>query len=398
MMDAPLDICMIGTWPAVDLLPVECVKLRYRERKPAHPTSWLRALVLALVSRDDVGSVRVLVDSREVGRPRTWSEGKLTVCFIPKFEPGQSDPYHLYWPARIRFAPWLRRLNPAIVHGHGTENANGWLAASSGYPNVVTLQGVIGELAPYLGCSRSRARLLAWMERRAVRRCDGLIVKSAWAREWAERHRSAGIRCIANVVSPEFLSAQSDYACKTCVCIGTLTAFKNPSMVLRAFARVGDPGARLEMIGDGPLRASCEALARELGIAEQTVFRGRLGRGDVVDVLASARCLAIGSRVDTSPNVIAEAMAMGVPVIGTRAGGIPGMVSMDLDGYLVDVDDADAMARYMRELLANPTVAARLGIRGMARVHREHDTTQVAQAHMDCYKAVMKAYNGMCRA
>lgn len=69
-------------------------------------------------------------------------------------------------------------------------------------------------------------------------------------------------------------------------------------------------------------------------------------------MLNRAGAFVIASRMNTSPNALTEAHAIGLPVIGTRAGGIPEMIEEGKDGMLEPVDDADAMADRMQRLLA----------------------------------------------
>jgi glycosyltransferase involved in cell wall biosynthesis len=386
----PLRICMIGTWPAIDVLDPALVKPRYHVRKKAHPASWMRALALGLVARDDVESVTVFVDSREVRRVCKVVDGKLNLVFLAKGEPGQTDPFHLHIPARIRLRPWLRKLNPDIVHGFGTESASGWLAAHSGFPNVVLIQGIMGKLLQYAGGSLLRNSMRRWMEKRTVCKADGLIAENEWVGQWALEHRSADdVRIIPNPVSPEFINAMSDYARPLCVCIGALSRIKNPFMVIRAFAQAANPDAQLVMVGAGPLRKRCEDLVQTCGISRQTLFAGRLPRDSIIGYLQHARCLAIGSRVDSSPNVVIEALAMGVPVVGANGGGIPNLVRHGEEGFIVAQDDDAAMGRHIRQFLEDPLFCAQLGGKALQRVRHEHSATAVSASHVTWYREII---------
>ncbi len=390
-----LKICLIGTWSAGDVLAPELVKRRYLQKKRIPTCPWLRALALELAGRGDVEQVTVLVHTREVRHARTHEQDKLRLVFVPKREPGQTDPYHLHWPARLQLRPWLRRIAPDLVHGFGTEASYGWLAARSGFPNVVKIQGIVSELRPHLGWSAMRCSAMAWLERRTVEQAGALIVTSAWARRWACRYRAAeDIQYIPNAVSPEFLEVETDYTRQRCVCIGTLTVFKNPQMVIRAFAAAKSPGAKLVMIGEGPLREACEALAVVCGVADRVLFTGRISREAVIGHLRSARCLAIGSRVDTSPNVVTEALSMGVPVVGADGGGIPDMIRHGEEGFVVLQEDSESMGRHLGRLLTDPKLARSMGRAGMRRVRAEHSSGSVGQAHVDWYRAVLERQGG----
>jgi glycosyltransferase involved in cell wall biosynthesis len=341
--------------------------------------------------RDDVASVTVLCDSREVKKTYVVEDGKLSVVFLPKIELRRTDPLHLYLPARIRMRRWLETINPHIVHGHGTEAECGFLATRSGYPNVVTIQGIISELDKLLGWPRWKQAMSAWLERKVIMEADGLIVSSNWSRRWALQYRGKeDIQFIPNVVSPEFLQQQSDYARKRILCVGTLSHFKDPLTVIRAFATADVPDSELVMIGDGPLEGACRQESIEKGIGDRVIFTGRLERNDIVGYMLHARCLAIGSRIDTSPNVVIEALSMGVPVVGTDAAGVPDMFVDGEEGFVVPVGSVEQMASGMRELLISPDRGRHMGIKGMKRVRHQHAPAYVASTHVNWYRKLIE--------
>jgi glycosyltransferase involved in cell wall biosynthesis len=102
----------------------------------------------------------------------------------------------------------------------------------------------------------------------------------------------------------------------------------------------------------------------------------------------ASTALAIGSRMDTSPNVVSEAHAIGLPVIGTRVGGIPEMIDEGTDGYVVDGDDAQAMGERMDRLLSDPETCRRMGEAGREKVRLLNSPAAVAQAHVDFFQTI----------
>ena len=130
--------------------------------------------------------------------------------------------------------------------------------------------------------------------------------------------------------------------------IGNLIATKSFDVLLRAFAKAFGNAreVRLEIGGDGPERGGLAALAAQLGIASQVDFRGALSRGGVREAMLRADALVLASSVETFGVVIAEAMALGLPVIATRSGGPEDFVTPEC-GYLVDCDNSEELARRM---------------------------------------------------
>jgi glycosyltransferase involved in cell wall biosynthesis len=93
--------------------------------------------------------------------------------------------------------------------------------------------------------------------------------------------------------------------------------------------------------------------------------------------------------MDTSPNVITEAHAIGIPVIGTRVGGIPEMIVHEVDGFLVDGNDATTMASYMNDILDDPQKAQRMGAMGRKKVQILNDPARIAAANRNFFSEVL---------
>ncbi|MBI3367541.1 MAG: glycosyltransferase family 4 protein [Burkholderiales bacterium] len=161
---------------------------------------------------------------------------------------------------------------------------------------------------------------------------------------------------------------------------------------LRAFAllRQEFPGARLTVAGTGPELRALVALAADLGIGDVVRFPGRIDNADIAALYRSADCMLNPSTVDNMPISILEALASGVPVVSTNAGGIPDMVEHGVSALLVDVRQPEAMARAVVEVLTQPARAAALREAGM-QVVRRFAWAQVRQQWHDAYVQVSGA-------
>ena len=147
----------------------------------------------------------------------------------------------------------------------------------------------------------------------------------------------------------------------------------NVPCVLRAFAIIQRriPAARLIVIGDGPQRAHVHDTARALEL-RNVQFVGavpptEMGRWyDQADVYLNA------SDIDNMPNSIIESFACGLPVVTTRAGGIPYVVQHERNGLLVDLGDHEALAAAALRLLDDPALAQRLIAEGLRDVEQQY--------------------------
>jgi L-malate glycosyltransferase len=167
-------------------------------------------------------------------------------------------------------------------------------------------------------------------------------------------------------------------------------ALYNVPCVLRAFAVIQRrlPDARLIVIGDGPERARVHAVAAELAIRNVeflgAVRPAEMGRWyDEADVYLNA------SDIDNMPNSIIEAFACGLPVVTTRAGGIPYVVDHERNGLLVDLGDHDALAAAALRLLDEPALAQRLIAAGQDDVERLYTWDAVGERWAALYRGLV---------
>jgi L-malate glycosyltransferase len=144
--------------------------------------------------------------------------------------------------------------------------------------------------------------------------------------------------------------------------------------VLDVFLGVRDKmSARLLLVGDGPDRARLEERCRKLCCCDSVTFLGNIAA--VEEVLTGADLFLLPSESESFGLAALEALACEVPVIASRAGGIPEVVRHGVDGLLYPVGDIGAMAAGARELLSDPERHARF-----ARAAREGAIERFAEA------------------
>ena len=143
--------------------------------------------------------------------------------------------------------------------------------------------------------------------------------------------------------------------------VGRIFPIKNHRRFLTAMQKVASAraDARFVVVGDGILRAEMEVLARDLGIAEKTVFVG--WRGDLDRVYAALSALVVSSDNEGTPMSAIEAMAAGVPVVATRVGGLPDLVEEGRTGLLVPASDVMGLASAVLQVLNDEPLRNRMG-------------------------------------
>lgn len=287
-------------------------------------------------------------------------------------------------------------LAPDLIHVHSRRGADlygGWAARLAGRPAVLTRRIEDREprwwsrlkLEPYaavIAISRViERRLTEWVGLEAER------VHLVPSGVDPDRYRPARRRERAKWLEPFGLPADA-------VLIGVvaqLIARKGHAVLLDALPAILDacPQARLVCFGRGPLEGALRARARARGVARRVHWVGF--RSDLDRLLPGLDVVVHPALREGLGVALLEALAAGVPVVASAAGGIVDLIRDGVEGRLVPPGDAGALAVAVTELLADPAARRRLGAAGRARVTREFTAARMAQAHLPIYEAVLDA-------
>jgi glycosyltransferase involved in cell wall biosynthesis len=173
--------------------------------------------------------------------------------------------------------------------------------------------------------------------------------------------------------------------------VGRLSREKAQADLLRAFARLARESAgaraRLVLVGEGPERAALEELAAELGLGGRVVFAGQTS--DVAPFYAAADLFALPSHSEGSPYALLEAMAAGVPVVATRVGGVPEIVSDGESALVVAPRDEQALAGALSRLLSDESLARALAAAASARAATRHAPETFLRSLTKFYRGVV---------
>ena len=132
---------------------------------------------------------------------------------------------------------------------------------------------------------------------------------------------------------------------------GVLIPRKGVHLLLDAFAALNHPSAQLHLVGhpeNAGFAESLRAQARDLQIADRVHFVGGVSQAQLAEYFGRARVMALPSLSEGLGRVVVEAMLLGTPVIGSRVGGIPDLVSDGENGFLVEAGDVEALTAALR--------------------------------------------------
>jgi glycosyltransferase involved in cell wall biosynthesis len=180
------------------------------------------------------------------------------------------------------------------------------------------------------------------------------------------------------------------------LCVARHTEKKGIDNLLRAFSLVSGKHAevRLLLVGGGPLTDELKSLAADLSVSHRVDFMGPKPPGEVRRLMQEATVFALCGRVANSGDaeglgiVFNEASACGIPIVATRAGGIPEAVVDGLNGYLVEPSDVHGFADRLDMLLSDPDLRQRMAVAGRDYVCRYFDLSLQSRALEDLYLRV----------
>ena len=173
--------------------------------------------------------------------------------------------------------------------------------------------------------------------------------------------------------------------------VGRMTAVKRTDDVIRALRGLVDRGvdAYLCLVGDGPDRDHLERYAHELGVVKRCLFMGY--QQDVAQFYGAIDALLLPSVNEGTPVSVIESLAAQRPAVATRVGGTPDVIRDGIDGFLVEVGDADALSERLAQLAADPERRAQMGADGRERVLERYAVERLVDDIDRLYRSLLDA-------
>jgi glycosyltransferase involved in cell wall biosynthesis len=173
--------------------------------------------------------------------------------------------------------------------------------------------------------------------------------------------------------------------------VGRLVEQKDYPTQIRGFATAAEADGRLRMvlIGDGPLRANLESLARECGVASRVTFLGY--RSDVADWLQAIDVFALTSKFEPFGVALLEAKAAGLPIVSTSVNEIPEILSHGQSGILFERSSAEGFGAALLRLIRDRELRESLARRAYAEARERHSIGAMIATYQNLYDEVYAA-------
>ncbi len=286
----------------------------------------------------------------------------------------------------------LLHVHYAIPHSISAILARESIKNHRRLPVITTLHGTDITL---VGADRSYLPITKY----ALEQSDGVTAISDYLKQATIEHFGFDrIEVIPNFVCPDEYKPKIDCELReslspdgspVMVHVSNFRPVKRPVDCVEILARVlKQTKARLVMVGDGSERTNCVHRAKCLGVSDHCVFVGK--QPNIVDYLCASDLLLLPSEQESFGLAALEAMAVQVPVIASRVGGIPEVVDDGQNGFLSPVGDLDKMADDAVRLLMDPKQRKEFGRRARASATDRYSTDRVIPRYIEFYERVLK--------
>ena len=284
---------------------------------------------------------------------------------------------------------------PRLVHVHGYKATilAGAASLALGVPAVATGHGVAAKAG-------EQSRSLSWylaLETPILRRLRAVAAVSEQISKELEARRipTGRIRVISNGIATPVGAfggrIRSDQAQPFRPCILSLSRLspeKNVHLVIDAIAALHAEFSHIGLIvaGDGPLLDELRARASSVGMQDSIRFVGFVH--NVRPLYESCDAFVLASQTEGMPIAVLEAMALGVPIVASRVGGIPLMLEDATEAMLVEPNDGQSLYEALRRLLVDEEIRASIARAARKRFEREYTAERMAQAYIQLYDEV----------
>ncbi len=306
-----------------------------------------------------------------------------------------------FWAA-LRTA---QRQHAEIIHAHWVIPnglAAAWAASILRIPLVVSLHGSDVFLARR---RRLFGRVAGWVLKRAavVTACGDHLRQAAldlgaapeqvhlipWGADADRFHPH-----VSALSRSEFGLSADD---KVLVSLGRLVPKKGFDILVRALPALLRTHRQVKLLigGEGRQRDELAKLAAAHGVQRQVVLPGRISWHDVAAFLAIGDVFVLPSIVDAAgnvdglPTVLLEAMALSIPVVATKIGGVPMVIEHGVNGLLVPSGDVEQLGQAISSILADEALRARLGAAARSSVERDFNWAEVSRHMCSLFESAM---------
>lgn len=257
-------------------------------------------------------------------------------------------------------------------------------------PFVLTLQeGDLGRNSPFD----------KFWQRRIIKKADTITAISSYLTDFARRfNKKAPVYVIPNgaVISNKLKVISNERGNKKIIITVSRLVKKNGvDILIKAAKELKIEDWELRIIGDGPERKKLGKLTDKIGIADRVKFLGNVPNEKIPEYLMKADVFVRPSRSEGLGSAFLEAMACGVPIVGTPVGGIPDFLKDGETGLFCKVDDSKDLSEKIEMILRGENLSRKMSENGRKLVEEKYNWDRIAVLMEEVYEKTVNNHSGL---
>lgn len=396
--------------------------------------TWLAALDKALQDRIElhIAFYHEYAVNFSVGSTHYWAIAryknkieKLFKKFSERFFDGVIDDDHLEYYLKI-----INKVQPDLIHIHGSENSFGCIVDNTDIPVVVSIQGLICSVLEsyFRGLDEKYSKLrnfkldtfkniifptnfnntqlkfssMAEIERKNLKKCKNIIGRTEWdfrvtrvlAPDSKYYHGDEIMR--EEFFSKKWFPLESSSKKVVIHTTADNVYYKGLETIVGAINNLKKLGVNCtwRIAGVKPDDLIVRVLIKKFKKnypTDSIVFLGKLSSDNLINSMLSADCYVLTSNIENSPNALCEAMLLGMPCVATCVGGVSTFIRNNKNGFLVQPGDSFSVAACVVEVISNPMKAQALGAVARDDALRRHNSSRVVTELLSAYREIVSS-------
>lgn len=366
----------------------------------SHSSSWIHSLSDMLAQNKEL-ELHIITHTQLIDNTQHFEKNGIHFHIIKYNFPFTKKGFPWYFPLdkltgyhsfSRKAKKLIEELQPDILHVHGTEGGYFTPAFKTNIPCIISIQGIISvitKLDPTIG-----GYLQLPYERNAIKKGKYFGCRTNFDFDYVKKkNKNAVIFDLPEAMNMVFYEHHwKPKEGLSLLFIGSVIKRKGIEDLIAAVHKLkySFPEIKLRIIGSGP-KKYIKYIKKEIeskDLQSHITFLGTKSPWEVAAELEQCNFFVLPSYIENSPNSLAEAMAVGVPSIATKVGGIPSMIEDKFDGMLFEKNNVDELVNIIQLLANDKDLQNKLSINAREKAYLENYPPHVAKKYVNVYKSL----------
>lgn len=367
-----------------------------------HSASWIHSLSEQLALNDDI-ELHIITHSQLINQSQTIKKNGIYFHVIQYSFPftKRGFPWYLpfdkltgYYSFKRKARKIINEIQPHILHVHGTEGGYFTPTTKTNIPCIISIQGIINEFVKVVPDISSYLQIP--FENHAIMKGKYFGCRTIFDSNYVKKKNSnAIIFDLPEAMNEVFFQRQwKAHEGLTLIFVGSVNKRKGIVDLIHAVGKLKNSfsSIKLKIIGSGTkiyIRYLNKIIVN-YNLNSNILWLGSKSPKEVAAELITSNIFVLPTLMDNSPNSLAEAMAIGMPCIATKVGGIPSMIEDRHDGMLFEKHDIDGLVNIIQLLTNDIELQDKLSQNARAKAFERNYPPNVVKKYVEVYKSLIK--------